>query len=95
MLPSCPELGLRREIRGFGVCLVSNRFRKYCLGLSTSSSDQRGLSRDTHQHELMAAGGSCVCVWFICTRVHMSMRLHVFACVHAHVCSSSSSGTGL
>lgn len=96
MLPSCPELGLRRGIRGLRVCLVSNRFRKYYLGLSTSSSDQRGLSRDIHQHELMAAGGVMrVHAAYMHTCTHICVFACVCMCADTHMCGSGSSATGL
>lgn len=59
---------------------MSNRFRKYCVGLSTSSGGQRGLSRD----QLMSALGGCL---------HMGklfcgcMQVHAFAYVCVYTCA--------
>lgn len=72
---------------------MSNRFRKYCLGLSTRGGDQRPLSRGGHWHGLMfAKGGSCVLKSDL--SVPVRFRGHVPSCAHAWMCSSGGSGAG-
>lgn len=40
---------------------MSNRFKKYCLGLSTRGGDRRPLSRGRRRHRLMFAEGGPAC----------------------------------
>lgn len=74
---------------------MSNRFRKYCLGLSTRGGDQRPLSRGRRRHRLMSAGGeggpACGKPDL---RVPVCTRVHVLSCAHAWMCSSDGSGAG-
>lgn len=66
---------------------MSNRFRKYCLGLSTHGGDQRPLSRGRRRLMLAEEGPAC-------GKSHLRVRVCVPVHVPSWICSSGGSGAG-